>query len=263
MKGSQNNDPFFIKEGKIAAETNNSGGILGGISIGSPILMKVAFKPPSSVGIMQKSVDMAKMEEVSIYIKGRHDPCVALRAVPVVEAAAAIALYDMIKKAKGNIYLIGMPGSGKTTVGKALSHMTGLLFFDTDSLVVDKAGMSIPEIFSKYSEEYFRGLEKEIISRVSGFTQCIIATGGGSVLDNDNRKKIKNSGVCVYIMRDIQKLASEGRPLSSSKEEISKLYKNRNPIYELMSDIVADNNFTAEHCAKNIAEELELVTINE
>lgn len=96
LYGSQNNDPYVIHNGKIRSETNHSGGILGGISSGMPILFRVAVKPTPSIAKPQKSVNLRTMEEVTMTVKGRHDPCIVARAVPVVEAAAAIAIYDLI-----------------------------------------------------------------------------------------------------------------------------------------------------------------------
>ena len=95
MYGSDNNDAF-IYDGGIKTETNNCGGILGGISTGGDIVFRVAFKPTPSISKVQKTVDVRTGEEVEISVPGRHDPCVVLRAVPCVEAAAAVALYDML-----------------------------------------------------------------------------------------------------------------------------------------------------------------------
>lgn len=96
MRGSKNNDPFRIENGKIVTETNNCGGILGGISNGMPIVFRAAFKPTPSIGIEQKTVDVKTMENTTVTVKGRHDPCVAVRAVPVVEAVAATVILDML-----------------------------------------------------------------------------------------------------------------------------------------------------------------------
>ncbi|MEA1993445.1 MAG: chorismate synthase [Euryarchaeota archaeon] len=95
MMGSEHNDNFELKNGRISTETNNAGGILGGISNGMPIILKVAMKPTPSISRRQKTIDLEKMEETEIGMKGRHDPCIAVRAVPVVEAAASIALTDL------------------------------------------------------------------------------------------------------------------------------------------------------------------------
>ena len=94
--GSKANDPYVVKDGKIYATSNHCGGVLGGISTGMPIIFRVAFKPTPSISTPQTSVNLDTMEEVSIEINGRHDPCIVPRAVPVVEAAAAIAIYDLI-----------------------------------------------------------------------------------------------------------------------------------------------------------------------
>ena len=99
LKGSENNDPFtYDEDGNLTLKTNHSGGIQGGISLGNvaPIVFDIALKPTPSISKAQETVDMAEHKNTTINIEGRHDPCVAPRAVPVVEAAAAIALYDML-----------------------------------------------------------------------------------------------------------------------------------------------------------------------
>ena len=99
LKGSKNNDPYLVQKGKISTLTNNSGGILGGISSGSPIIVRVAVKPTSSIGKEQRTIDLSKMEAATLKIGGRHDPCVVPKAVPVVESAVAIVLVDYMIRA--------------------------------------------------------------------------------------------------------------------------------------------------------------------
>lgn len=94
MRGSENNDPIILSDDKIITATNNAGGILGGISSGMPLQFRVAIKPTPSIAKKQKTVSFQQMNEQQLIIQGRHDPCIAPRAVPVVEAAVAIALYD-------------------------------------------------------------------------------------------------------------------------------------------------------------------------
>ncbi|MEG2571244.1 MAG: chorismate synthase, partial [Clostridia bacterium] len=101
MRGSEANDEFYVSGGDIKTHTNNHGGVLGGISTGMPISFRVAFKPTPSIAKKQKTVDLHELHDCEIEIKGRHDPCVALRAVPVVEAGAAIVLLDLLMEAKG------------------------------------------------------------------------------------------------------------------------------------------------------------------
>ena len=94
--GSKTNDKFICEEGTIKTATNNCGGILGGIANGMPVIFRVSIKPTPSISKSQNSINLNTMEEVTLEIKGRHDPCIVPRAVPVVEAAAAIAIYDLI-----------------------------------------------------------------------------------------------------------------------------------------------------------------------
>ena len=104
MRGSENNDPYGVADGKVTPLTNHAGGILGGLSTGAPIVFRVAFKPTPSIAKEQDSVDMATGRPVKLVVKGRHDPCVVLRAVPCVEAAAAIAVCDaMMERTKGAV----------------------------------------------------------------------------------------------------------------------------------------------------------------
>ena len=96
VPGSQSNDDFAIVDGKIVTATNNCGGILGGITTGMPVIFTTAFKATPSIGCTQQTVQQSDMTTVSLQVQGRHDPCIVPRAVPVVEAAAAIAIYDLI-----------------------------------------------------------------------------------------------------------------------------------------------------------------------
>jgi chorismate synthase len=92
--GSENNDSFYMDGKEVRTRTNNSGGILGGITNGMPVLFRAAFKPTPSIGLEQDSVSLSRLENAVLRVKGRHDPCIVPRAVPCVEAAAAVALYD-------------------------------------------------------------------------------------------------------------------------------------------------------------------------
>ena len=94
--GSENNDNFYMESGEIRTETNHCGGILGGITNGMPVYFRVSIKPTPSISKPQQSASLSKSENQELVVKGRHDPCIVPRAVPVVEAAAAIAIYDMI-----------------------------------------------------------------------------------------------------------------------------------------------------------------------
>lgn len=101
LRGSENNDAFVLRNGAVTTETNRCGGILGGITTGAPLLFRVGFKPTPSIARRQRTVDLAAMRETTIEIAGRHDPCIVPRAVPCVEAAAAVVLYDILCSERG------------------------------------------------------------------------------------------------------------------------------------------------------------------
>ena len=103
LRGSENNDAFAVRDGKVVTLTNRHGGVLGGMTSGMPLVFRIALKPTPSIFKPQKSVDLATMQECVLEIKGRHDPCIALRARPVVEALAALVVYDAILSEEGNV----------------------------------------------------------------------------------------------------------------------------------------------------------------
>ena len=96
MRGSEHNDPYRMENGRVVTETNHAGGVVGGITTGMPLLLRVAFKPTPSIGKPQRTVRLSTGENAPLSVRGRHDPCVVLRAVPCVEAAVALTLLDMI-----------------------------------------------------------------------------------------------------------------------------------------------------------------------
>lgn len=140
-----------------------------------------------------------------------------------------------------NIVIIGMPGSGKTAVSTMLAERLGRKIFDTDTIVSEKAGMTIPEIFAAQGEAGFRKLETEVTAEVGKLSGNIISTGGGVVTVADNYELLHQNGVIVWIERDTNKLARDGRPISLSSD-LNELYAARLPLYERFADIKADNN---------------------
>lgn len=140
-----------------------------------------------------------------------------------------------------NIVIIGMPGSGKTAVSTMLAERLGRKIFDTDTIVSENAGITIPEIFAVQGEAGFRRLETEATAEVGKLSGNIISTGGGVVTVADNYGLLHQNGVIVWIERDTNKLARDGRPISLSSD-LNELYAARLPLYERFADIKADNN---------------------
>ena len=154
-----------------------------------------------------------------------------------------------------NIVLVGMPGSGKTTIGKKLALILNKKFTDTDDRTVERAGMSIPDIFEKYGEAHFRDLETEVIREIGRQTGLVIATGGGAVIREENRDALRQNGRIYYVTRDIGALSTENRPLSSSLDALYELDKARRPLYTSFSDVTISNNDSIEAAVKAIAED--------
>jgi shikimate dehydrogenase len=147
-----------------------------------------------------------------------------------------------MEERQNNIVLVGMPSSGKTSVGRMVAALTGKEFVDTDALIEQETGKSVSQIFAEKGESGFRTIEKEIIKRVSrGFGQ-VISTGGGAVLDADNRTELRQNGIVFWIQRDIEKLSLEGRPLSRNTDSLKAMEKFRFPLYNEIKDYLADNN---------------------
>ena len=153
--------------------------------------------------------------------------------------------------------MTGMPASGKSTIGKILAKKMGRELFDTDALIVKKAGMTITDIFKKYGEEHFRNLESEVIKEVSLKSGVIIATGGGAVLKKENIDALKQNGKIFFRNRAVEKLVPTGdRPTASTKEQIMKRYEERYPIYMKTCDYVVREQDSLEKAAAEILEAL-------
>lgn len=160
-----------------------------------------------------------------------------------------------IARETGNIVLVGMPGSGKSTVGKALAEAMGRPFVDTDALIVETAGRSIPEIFATDGEEVFRAFETEAVKKAGMMSGAVIATGGGVVTRERNYPPLSQNGKIVFIHRDLDKLPVKGRPLSQA-HPLEEMYAKRLPMYKAFADLEADNNGAVEDTVKTILKAL-------
>lgn len=154
-----------------------------------------------------------------------------------------------------NIVLIGMPGSGKSTIAKALGERLERRVYESDELIVEKAQMSIPDIFAKFGESRFRQLESEVLSELGKQSGIIISSGGGAVTREENYPLLHQNGIMVWLKRSIDALPTDGRPISQSTD-LNELYAVRKPLYERFCDITADNNADIEGTVKTILEAL-------
>lgn len=146
--------------------------------------------------------------------------------------------YYSILKNKQNIVLVGMPGSGKSTLGRMLAKKTGKAFYDSDSEIEKQTGMCIPDYFSKYGEDGFRAIETDVIKRLSLLGGIVIATGGGAVIRSENIDSLAKNGIIVYLDRPISDIKiTSNRPLTRSVDDLKKKYYERHEMYEKSADI--------------------------
>lgn len=162
------------------------------------------------------------------------------------------SIYSEISKQKQNIVLVGMPGSGKTTVGTLLAENLGLEFIDTDDLIVEKYG-NITDIFNVKGESGFRDIESEIIKEISTLQGKVIATGGGAVLRNENVNALKQNGKIYFLDRPLESLqGTPDRPLSQNSKELKKRYNERYYIYCECADVGITENTTPQAAVRRI-----------
>ncbi len=156
---------------------------------------------------------------------------------------------------KENIVLVGMPSSGKSTVGGLIAKACGRTFIDTDELIVKHAGQEITDIFAEVGEAGFRDIESQVIREVSAMTSAVIATGGGAVLREENVAALKENGKIYFIDRPLEKLIpTSSRPLSSDRKSIEKRYEERYGIYTSVCDRKINAACTPAEVAQKIME---------
>lgn len=149
-----------------------------------------------------------------------------------------------IKRDNSNIIIIGMPGSGKSSIGRNLAKNLNREFIDIDKEIEKNQNMSIPNIFKNYGEQYFRNIEKEMVEKVGKLQGKVISTGGGVIIDSDNYYPLKQNGVIFNITRHLDNLSSKGRPLSQGgRDKIYKLYNERKNNYDYFKDFDIENRY--------------------
>lgn len=154
-----------------------------------------------------------------------------------------------------NVVLIGMPGCGKSAVGRALARRLGKEFLDLDRLIEADAGKPIPRIFAEEGEDAFRALESAAVRKAGARTGCILSTGGGVVTRPENYAPLHQNGVIVHLTRSLEKLPTAGRPVSQSTD-LRELWRRREPLYQSFADLTADNNGSIEDTVHTVLKEV-------
>ena len=154
-----------------------------------------------------------------------------------------------------NIVLVGMPGCGKSTVGRQLAELLHRPFVDADEVLAERAGCTITEIFREQGEEAFRALETEVLRDLGKRSGIVLATGGGCVTRMENYPALHQNGRIFWLQRDLGKLPVNGRPLSQANR-LEDLYARRKAAYERFADGIVDNNGGCGDAVARILEEL-------
>lgn len=162
-------------------------------------------------------------------------------------------IYETLSRQMKNIVLVGMPGCGKSTVGKALAKRLSRPFFDADQEIVKRAGKSIPEIFQTEGESGFRKIETEVLFDLCRQSGAVIATGGGAVTVPQNHDILRQNSLVVFLNRDIAVLPTNGRPLSE-QNDLHEMFRQRLPLYRAVCDYEVDGNSEIQTVTDRVAE---------
>ena len=160
-------------------------------------------------------------------------------------------IHKVLRTQMENIVLVGMPGCGKSTIGKLVAEKTGKTFVDADAEIVKKAGMSIPEIFAKSGEEGFRKIETEVLMELGKQSSLVIATGGGCLTRQENYDLLHQNGRIFWIKREISQLPTDGRPLSQATA-LEEMYRIRQPLYHRFADYCVNNDLAPADAVETI-----------
>ena len=154
-----------------------------------------------------------------------------------------------------NIVLCGMPGTGKTSVAKAIGELTGRDVIDTDELAEQLAGKPVPQIFAEDGETFFRVYEHQAIEQACKYTGIVISLGGGAVVNDANYKPVKRNGRIYCLHRNLDLLPLDNRPLSRDRATLKQMEQDRAPLYAKFADVVLENNGTLEQIVQAVLDD--------
>ena len=217
--------------------------------------LDVVYNPARTEFLLQaERLGLRRANGLLMLVAQAKKSCEEFLGKPIADERIA-AITKSLAAQMQNVILIGMPGSGKTTVGTAAAARLGRTFLDADAVLEQKAGMPIPEIFRLEGEEGFRQRETAVLAELGKQSGLVIATGGGCVTRPENYPLLHQNGTIFCLTRDLSRLPISGRPVSQAlgAEEI---YRRRKSLYEGFADVMIDNGRTVEDAVRQILEVL-------
>jgi len=225
---------------------------------------------PNLIGVVDMVYNPSKTALI-LDAEERKIPCISGLPMLVAQAKMASELFTgtkindseidrvtrIVELQMKNIALVGMPGCGKSTIGRVLAQKLGRKFVDLDEVITEKAGCPIPQIFAEQGEAAFRQLEHDCLEEISKLSGLVIATGGGTVIREDNRRLLRQNSETVFLRRDLSLLPKDGRPVSQAND-LGELFKKRLPFYLDAADHEITVEPDPEQNAQNITEVLGL-----
>ena len=218
-------------------------------------VLDVVYNPARTKLLMDaEEKGIPAMNGLWMLIAQAQEASAVMTGIPVPDGRTE-EIYEILRRQMENIVLIGMPGCGKTTVGRLVAKELGKTFVDCDAEIEKRAEKSIPRIFAEDGESAFRRWESQVLEDLGKRSGLVLATGGGCVTQRQNYPLLHQNGTIFWLQRELSKLPTEGRPLSLN-HDLTELYQARKALYEAFADETVDNNTTPEQAACAILEKM-------
>ncbi len=218
-------------------------------------VLDVVYNPARTALMLQaEALSIPHASGLSMLVAQAKKACEYFTGAPVSDTEIG-RIEKLLSHQMENIVLIGMPGCGKSSIGRALAEKLGRPFIDADAQIIKRAGCPIPEIFASGGEPAFRKIESEVLDDLGKLSGQVLATGGGCITRPENYQSLHQNGRIVWLTRPLDLLPTDGRPMSQANP-LETLWKTRKALYEQFSDVKIANDRTIADCVKDIQEAL-------
>ena len=218
-------------------------------------VLDVVYNPARTALMLQaEALSIPHASGLSMLVAQAKKACEYFTGAPVSDTEIG-RIEKLLSHQMENIVLIGMPGCGKSSIGRALAETLGRPFIDADTEIVKRAGCPIPEIFASGGEPAFRKIESEVLADLGKLSGQVLATGGGCITRPENYPSLHQNGRIVWLTRPLDLLPTDGRPMSQANP-LEALWQTRKALYEQFSDVQIANDRTIADCVKDIQEAL-------